>query len=630
MTRRLLAVIAIITASITVIPLDAPAQITTADRITDCLAEDCQSLTISVLGPIPPEIFNLTNLRSLRIQGYGAIGPHGPTAGGLTGSIPPEIGNLTNLRSLRVDDRSVENVGFKGTTGLTGSIPPEIGNLTNLEELTLVGNQLTGSIPPEIGNLTNLRRLDLSLNQLTGSIPPEIFNLPLQYLDLRSNQLTGSIPPEIGKIGWISGPQGWRSLWELTLSDNQFTGSIPPEIGNLTDLRRLDLGNNRLTGSIPPELGNIGRIITDYEYGNKRYLRTLDLSFNQLTGSIPPELGNLSNYLNLSNNRLTGSIPPELGNFPQYTGERIGLDLSNNRLTGSIPPELDTFVQNGLDLSFNQLTGSIPASLFTPLIDGPETKAWVDLILSFNQLTGSIPPEIGNSPATKWRPLDLRCNQLTGSIPPGLRTVQGKIVEHNMPGIFYAPRLRGNKLTGPAHYELLKPSCIFNDIEGSVHKTNIELIHVWRITYGCGTLPTDRFCPSDTVNRRQMATFLERTLTFLFHSRSYTISDRSITEHSGVIFDPGANPGGAVTRADMAEMLVAAFPSLSAAARSQGLFTDTTGLPDATVRAIEGIHAAGVTTGCATEPLRYCPHKKITRAQMATFLARAVSPALRQ
>ena len=34
--------------------------------------------------------------------------------------------------------------------------------------------------------------------------------------------------------------------------------------------------------------------------------------------------------------------------------------------------------------------------------------------------------------------------------------------------------------------------------------------------------------------------------------------------------------------------------------------------------------AAGITAGCATVPLRYCPNQSVTRAQMATFLHRAL------
>ena len=38
---------------------------------------------------------------------------------------------------------------------------------------------------------------------------------------------------------------------------------------------------------------------------------------------------------------------------------------------------------------------------------------------------------------------------------------------------------------------------------------------------------------------------------------------------------------------------------------------------------IQALHAAQITTGCAQEPLRYCPERPITRAQMAAFLFRA-------
>ena len=77
----------------------------------------------------------------------------------------------------------------------------------------------------------------------------------------------------------------------------------------------------------------------------------------------------------------------------------------------------------------------------------------------------------------------------------------------------------------------------------------------------------------------------------------------------------------------MAEMLVAAFAHLSAPDRAGGVFTDTAGLTDGAVQAVEGIAAAEVTTGCADAPRRYCPDRTVTRAQMASFLARAVQSA---
>ena len=43
--------------------------------------------------------------------------------------------------------------------------------------------------------------------------------------------------------------------------------------------------------------------------------------------------------------------------------------------------------------------------------------------------------------------------------------------------------------------------------------------------------------------------------------------------------------------------------------------------------AIEALYAAGITTGCGTEPLRYCGIGHVTRAQMAAFLSRAITHA---
>jgi hypothetical protein len=82
------------------------------------------------------------------------------TNNNLVGTIPTELGNLTNLQQLSLSDNQ-----------LAGSIPPELGNLTNLQHLSLRSNELSGSIPTEIGNLTDLQWLHLSNNQLTGSIP---------------------------------------------------------------------------------------------------------------------------------------------------------------------------------------------------------------------------------------------------------------------------------------------------------------------------------------------------------------------------------------------------------------------------------------------------------------------------
>lgn len=148
---------------------------------------------------------------------------------GLIGGLPPEIGNLSNLTFLNLEFNHLS------------SLPPEIGNLSNLRHLDLWSNSLT-SLPPEIGNLSSLRLLELADNNLT-TLPPEIGDLSnLTVLRLMDNNLR-SLPPEIGSLTSLT----YLDLWGNNLS------SIPLEIGNLSNLTQLDLDLNNIE-SLPPEL----------------------------------------------------------------------------------------------------------------------------------------------------------------------------------------------------------------------------------------------------------------------------------------------------------------------------------------------------------------------------------------
>ena len=153
----------------------------------------------------------------------------------LAGPIPPELGNLSNLKSL--------NLSYNE---LTVTIPAELGNLSNLKSLNLSYNELTVTIPAELANLPNLRVLNLATNQLTGPILAELANLAnLHLLDLSFNKLTGPIPSWLGNFS---------NLRHLQLAGNQLTGPIPPELGNLSRLQRLQLAGNQLTGCVPARL----------------------------------------------------------------------------------------------------------------------------------------------------------------------------------------------------------------------------------------------------------------------------------------------------------------------------------------------------------------------------------------
>ena len=182
---------------------------------------------------------------------------------------------------------------------------------------------------------------------------------------------------------------------------------------------------------------------------------------------------------------------------------------------------------------------------------------------------------------------------------------------------------------------------VFSD-GGGVHGYGIKQMARLGIDTGCGD---GSFCSGDPISRAEMAAWLYRAAAHL--NTGPTPSSEMTVEPvlsdvaddawygayarwavgGGVISASGGafNPTGTVSRAEAAQMLTTAFEHLAATDRVQGVFADTGGIP--ATRAIEGIHAAGLTKGCAAEPLRYCPHQPITRAQTATMLARAIQRA---
>lgn len=178
----------------------------------------------------------------------------------------------------------------------------------------------------------------------------------------------------------------------------------------------------------------------------------------------------------------------------------------------------------------------------------------------------------------------------------------------------------------------------FCDEDGSLHERAIEKAAEWGITVGCGG---DRFCPGETITRRQMAAFLHRAARWTYGRLEDPAGQASLTDvpfnawyrpfaewavETQVMAAPfGAfQPDRLVTRGEMAEMLTAAFEHLSNPAAAQGLFTDMVNSPVRTVNAAEALYEAGVAKGCSTHPRQFCPDRPVTRAQMASFFVRAL------
>jgi hypothetical protein len=98
--------------------------------------------------------------------------------------------------------------------------------------------------------------------------------------------------------------------------------------------------------------------------------------------------------------------------------------------------------------------------------------------------------------------------------------------------------------------------------------------------------------------------------------------------HSTVNHEISPSPDGNVTRAEMAVFLLRAkYGETYNPPVTTGIFADVpSDLPSEIQWMspwIEQLYREGITTGCAANPLQYCPQRNVTRAEMAVFLLRA-------
>jgi Leucine-rich repeat (LRR) protein len=129
-------------------------------------------------GKIPPELGNLSNLKTLRLSNLSH-----------NDAIPSALARLGNLRHLALD-----------SCKLNGVIHDDIFGMINLEYLSLSNNRLSGTIPPKLAELRNLKHLILSRNDFTGEIPSALEELTLLSLYLDGNYLDGTIPLQLLNI----------------------------------------------------------------------------------------------------------------------------------------------------------------------------------------------------------------------------------------------------------------------------------------------------------------------------------------------------------------------------------------------------------------------------------------------
>jgi hypothetical protein len=166
----------------------------------------------------------------------------------------------------------------------------------------------------------------------------------------------------------------------------------------------------------------------------------------------------------------------------------------------------------------------------------------------------------------------------------------------------------------------------FYDTEGSTFEQAIEWLVAEGITSGCRP---EYFCPTDPVTRAQMAAFLVRTMDLPAATDDYFSDDDGVTGEDSInrLAEAGITRGCTATRFCPANGVTRAQMAsfLVRALALPPTDTDFFGDDDGTTHedAINRLAAAGITGGCTTTT--FCPTQGVTRGQMAAFLHRGFS-----
>ena len=634
-------------------------------------------------GSIPPEISQLTNLEHLSLYGNQLTGSIPPEISQLTNlehlslygnqltELPPEIGQLTNLTQLNLSENE-----------LTGPIPPEISQLTNLQRLLLFGNDFTGTIPPQIleqlgnpfdvdlglvANVKETRKISLGNNLWEVWICNT--NGPL---DLDLNKVTGLLNQTVTPyFKWLSEgrftPQ-FSATGTITISRSELA---QPELEDWT--KRLVACENKMLNSDTHNNFNKAVIVENRPHASGVASNNIivgggavtaignDSDYTPRFSTVAHEIGHKLGWPHSYNSHIFyDGVLLEGDNSTDIMSGGSNIDLSTgtpaiNRYTaGWINPE-DVAVYTGKAATYELSPIGTNGTQMLIVLSGKGQGTFYSLSPLTTQEYNRGQPTEGVEVYLIDQSLSACPNILTTNRPcyriqphPPKVIETGNSAHHvrETGDIFQLGETRvqiqernGNRFTitvgtGCGGYYQGR----FCDDENNVHTDSIEAIAEWGITQGCRT---NEFCPDTEITRRQIAAFLHRAVTHRTGeppaAAETTLNDVENSAwyrpyavwavNAGIMSAPDGmfNPDGIVTRADMAEMLTAAFSRLTLPARAQGIFTDMENQPDRTVRAAETLRTAGITQGCSTSPLRYCPDQPVTRAQMASFFHRALT-----
>ena len=120
----------------------------------------------------------------------------------------------------------------------------------------------------------------------------------------------------------------------------------------------------------------------------------------------------------------------------------------------------------------------------------------------------------------------------------------------------------------------------------------------------------------------QYTTFADVPATHIFYRYIEGFYNAGIT--AGCSISPKMYcPDNSVTRGEMAVFIERAMGNFTPAPSPSDMFTDIA-IGDPFKPFVEELYNDGITSGCSTSPLMYCPSLPVTRGQMAVFIERAL------
>lgn len=184
----------------------------------------------------------------------------------------------------------------------------------------------------------------------------------------------------------------------------------------------------------------------------------------------------------------------------------------------------------------------------------------------------------------------------------------------------------------------LSPGGTFVDDDGSIHEAAIEGLVAAGVTSGCEIGPPARYCGDAPISRAQMAVFLVRGFGLTpiepvepFEPVNTFSDDDGHPFEVEIEFLAAAGittgcesglycPDAPVTRAEMATFLIRSIGGFEGFDAPSDRFDDDQQSPHQVD--INRLALIGVTNGCGER--LYCPAELVTRAEMASFLGRAL------